>query len=53
MQESVRSEILGHKFPGEDIFGLESASTAEAVVLPGALLAGWFEQSDWRVLQFQ
>ena len=50
MLESVRSEILGHKFPGEDIFGLESAASAEPVVLPSAMLADWFAQTDWRVL---
>lgn len=50
MHESIRSEILGHKFPGEDIFGLESAATAEPVVLPSAMLSKWFAQTDWRVL---
>ena len=50
MHESIRSEILGHKYPGEDVFGLESAVAGKPVVLPSAVLADWFAQSGWRVL---
>ena len=48
--ESVWLELIGHKHPGADRFGPESAASVTECHLPERFLEQWIEQSEWRVI---
>ena len=50
LPEPVRNEIMGHKHPGEDFFGNESAATVESLVIPSQLPREWAQEADWSVI---